>query len=134
MVTTQRINPGWEIKQSNRPGTTAFQRYARGPQFAVVRRCEPGAGQFIQHHALIESGSGDLGQNVGGDVLAAREVTADGALINAKGLARLFGVATDILSIAPITTATGHSGLTFADQYFLAPDVMIGTLGVRQFG
>ena len=48
--------------------------------------------QFVQHHALVEIGSDNLGQNVRGDVAAPAKVALDGALIDPEivgGLCRI---------------------------------------------
>lgn len=91
-----------------------------------------GACQFVQHHALVEIGSGNLGQNVGSDVLAAREVFLDGALRDTEGFAGLSRVRAKrrlfaLIAAAPLT----DQPLPLKD--FLAPDVVICPLRVRQF-
>lgn len=50
------------------------------------------AGQLVQHYALVEFRPGDVGKNVGINLLAARKVPLHGALIDPKSVAGLLGI------------------------------------------
>ncbi len=58
-------------------------------------------GQFVEHDALIQSRTRDFGQDVGRDVLAAGEVAADGAGIDAKVGRRLSRIGLGCGRLAP---------------------------------
>jgi hypothetical protein len=49
-------------------------------------------GQLVQDDALVESGSLDIGEDVGFDLLPARKVALDGAAVDAEGFGGLFRV------------------------------------------
>ncbi len=79
-----------------------------------------------QHHALVEVRSGDFGQHVGGDLLAARKVAADSALVNAEAFSSPSRIRGQIVRVFGASTLRHVLHQPFPLEDFLAADVVFG--------
>lgn len=76
----------------------------------------------------------DFGQHFGGDLLAAGEVAANGAFVNAQSGGGLFGIRGQIVRVSGTAPFGGILDQPLTLKNFLPTSVVIGPLRVGQFG